>query len=154
MPGPADLGHSLRVQVLASNAHGSDSSLSAPTGVVVLDPAPVRSALRAALAPRRHATLPLVLRHGGYTGSFVNRFGRGTVELDWYARRGARDTLVARGRARVDGAKPRSVAVKLTATGRRFLRSHRTLRLAGRASFRSATGTVVRAARTLAIRAR
>jgi PKD repeat protein len=154
-PGPADLGHSLQVQVVASNAHGSDSALSAPTTVIVLDPAPVRSALRAALAPRSRASVPVVLGHGGYTGTFVNRFGPGSVELDWYARGGRRPALVARGRARLRGASRRSVAVRLTGTGRRLLRrGHGPLRLAGRASFRSSTGMVVRVARTIALRVR
>ena len=99
------------------------------------------------------ARIAALLRHGGYTLSFVAP-SAGRLAISWSVRSShskpplqiATVTVVIHGRGRV------TVKVVLTAKGRRLLRHSRRLTVIENASFTPSGGNPVRASRTIHLR--
>jgi PKD repeat protein len=157
-PAESDIGRTLRLEARGVNALGTVSTMSPPTATVVpaFDVARARRALMAALAPTRsHARARVVLRQRGYTASFDQRFGVGKIDLRWYAKRGGRSVLLARGTRALPAVGRTAVSLKLTGAGRTLLRKARgRLVLTGSGSFSPRVGSRVAVQRRLILSAR
>ena len=119
----SDVGHTIRVQEVATNVSGSGSpAISVQTAVVVL---PVATAVSRVLVPSgRAARIGALLSHGGYRVRFdAPGAGRLTVswELEPHGTRGKPSVLIAKLSVSVHHAGATQVKITLTRRARRLL---------------------------------
>jgi len=122
-----DVGYTVEARVKASNSAG-DSAAAASTATATVG-GPTAARLASAIArvlPAAGTTLliPSLLEHGGYASRF-SAPGGGTLRITWTGTNGRRKYMIAtfnRSYLRA-GASP--VDVRLTAAGKRLLKSHR-----------------------------
>ncbi len=119
----SDVGHTIRVQEVATNVSGSSGPATSPqTSVVVL---PVATAVSRVLVPTgRAARIGALLSHGGYSVLF-DAPGAGRLTVSWQLKpRGARgkpSVLIAKLSVSVRHAGVTKVKIKLTRRYRRLL---------------------------------
>ncbi len=112
------------------------------------------------LAPSgKAATISALLKRGGYTFSY-RALTAGEIVISWYAmpsgahvrKARAKPTLIATGRARFSAAGPVRITVKLTADGKRILKTAKRLRLVVQGAYTPAGGAAVSATRAVTLR--
>lgn len=140
----------------ATTATAAGTAVTPQQAVVTATVAQVRASLRALLRPRgRDGRLKAVLRHGGYTFTY-HALESGRVTIDWYRITGRgkhrHQHLVARGSARVSGARAVHVRVRLTRYGRVLLEHARRLRLTTVVRFTPTGGRTVTHRRAFTLR--
>ena len=120
-----------------------------PGNQAAVSAAQIKSRLYKQLAVSRAAArVSAILKHDGYTFSFQAPTA-GRVVIRWYDARGA---LVATGKARFATAGPIKITLRLTAAGKRILKTAKRLKLTARASYTQSSGLRLLANRTLRLR--
>ncbi len=131
-----DVGHTIRVEEVASNASGSNSAISTATAVVVL---PAEIALSNVLVPVGNgAKLKALLRRRGYSTVF-DAPSAGRLAISWYSElrkaKGRQLVLIAKLSVSIQHAGAKVVSVTLTRRGRQLLAHSRRLTVISKGTF-------------------
>jgi hypothetical protein len=163
----ADLGHTVRAYVIATNSVGSTTGGSAQTAVVKATgagtgpgsgPATGGSKnirgplLKALVAQGSGAKIRTLLKHGGYSLSFAAP-SAGRLTIAWYGQLKGKRILVGTAAAKVHKAGNAKLKILLTAKGRQLLKHARKARLTASGGFTPVGGGTTNASRAITLKA-
>ena len=156
----ADLGARLRVLVTATNSLGRGQATSQMAGPIFPNAAQIGALLLGELTPAgRAATLPRVLAHAGYTGSY-RTLSSGRLTIDWYdvpkgatftRARAPKPVLIATGSTRFTTATIIKLTIKLTAAGKHTIKSSTRLTLTAKGTYAPTGRPAVTTTRTFTL---
>jgi hypothetical protein len=127
-----------------SGGSGGRSSLSA---------AQMKAALADEIAPSgKLATIPAILKSGGFTFAAFKLPEAGSAVLSWYQVHGSKLTLIVTGKMTLSKRGTGKLTVKLTAAGHKLLAKASSVKLTGQGSFTPTGQTTIRATKTFTLR--
>ncbi|HEX3874077.1 MAG TPA: hypothetical protein VHW26_08015 [Solirubrobacteraceae bacterium] len=158
----ADVGSHVRVVTTATNTAGSASAASASSAAIAAiapaapTPAQIKTLLLKEITPTvKAATIAALLKAGGDTISFKS-LSAGSVVVDWYyvpagphiAKVKSKAQLLASGRLTFSAADTGKLKIKLTAAGKKLLKSERSghaklLKFTAKATFKPTGRTAI-----------